>query len=970
MTIAATLRSIFPATAALALVGCVSSYADEPATVATVADASTAETTEAPAAKAKAASLDELLASIDIPYETFTLDNGLQVIVHTDRKSPLIGVTTYYRVGSKSEPRGRTGFAHLFEHLMFGGSENVKNFDIPLEAAGSTGTNGSTSYDRTNYVETVPTGALDLALMMESDRMGYLLGAVNQEKLDNQRMVVQNEKRQGDNNPYGLTRYIMSEGLLPVGHPYRHSVIGSMADLSAASLEDVQSWFRDNYGPNNVVLALTGDIDVATARPKVERWFGQIARGPDVVQRDAGPVTLAEPAYREITDQVPLTRIIQAWTGPGITHPDAVPLQVGMQILGGLSSSRLDNAMVRGEESATSVAAYVQQNEQLSIINAIVNVKDGITREQAQMQLEAEIDRLLSDGPTKDEINRAVTQNAARAIGSQQRVGGFAGKGRILAEGLLYTGDASQYRKELDQMTALTPESIRAAMERWLSRPEYTLVTVPGERTLDGGELGGWGDENLYPAPEPDTGSAAAVARTGPERALPTPEPVGTLAFADVERATLSNGIPVVLARRTAVPQVSLSMVFDAGLVVDPIGKAGVHQTMIDVLTEGTKNRSALDIAIEEETLGASIDAGAGAETSVVSLTSLSANLRPSLDLMADIIRNPAFADEAVDRVREQRLASISQQLANPGGLAARAFAPLVYGAEHPYAYASTNGDAQVVSALTPSDLTAEHAAWIRPDTATIIAVGDVQMEELIAALEASFGDWTPPAASLQGKNIDKATPAPATRLVVVNRPNSPSSFLTLGRLTPIEGNQEGIEAIELANEVMGNGFLSRLNNDLRETRGWTYGIRSSLPVARGPRRLQVSTQVQADRTADSIRVILNQMVAFPAERPVDATEFQRVTDGNIRNLPNRYETNGQVLGALLGNQFIDRDLRYQATLPDIYRSITIHEINEAAAQYLQPDNFVIVVVGDRKTIDPQLKTLDMPIEYVDADDL
>ncbi len=960
MKFAAKLRLILPATVALALAGCVTPSADTPVT----------GFAEAPAATVEAASLDELLASIEIPYETFTLDNGLQVIVHTDRKSPLVGVTTYYRVGSKTEPRGRTGFAHLFEHLMFGGSENVENFDIPLEAAGSTGTNGSTSYDRTNYVETLPTGALDLALMMESDRMGYLLGAVNQEKLDNQRMVVQNEKRQGDNNPYGLTRYVLSEGLFPVGHPYRHSVIGSMADLSAASLDDVQSWFRDNYGPNNVVLALTGDIDAATARPMVERWFGEIARGPDVAVRDAGPVTLAEPVYREITDQVPLTQIIQAWTGPGITHPDAVPLQVGMQILGGLSSSRLDNAMVRGEETATSVSAFSQQSEQLSIVLATVNVKDGVTRETAQSQLEAEIARMLTEGPTQDEINRAVTQNASGLIGGQERVGGFGGKGMILAEGLLYTGDAGYYRQELDQMAALTPEGIRAAMQRWLSRPAYTLVTVPGERTLDGGELGGWGDENLFPAPEPDTGSDAVVARTGPMRALPTPDPVGALTFADVESATLSNGISVVLARRTAVPQVSLSVVFDAGSVVDPIGQAGVHETMIDLLTEGTTSRSALDIAIEEETLGASIGAGSNADTSSVSLTALTANLRPSLDLMADIIRNPAFADETVARVREQRVASISQQLANPAGLAARAFAPLVYGANHPYAYASTNGDADVVAALQPANLAANHAAWIRPDTATITAVGDVTIEELVAALEASFGDWIAPATSVPNKNIDLPTPAPSSRLVVVDRPNSPSSFLTLGRLMPITGYFEGIESIELANEVMGDGFLSRLNNDLRETRGWTYGIRSSLPGARGPRRLQVSTQVQADRTADSIRVILDQMSAFPAQRPVDSTEFQRVTDGSIRNLPNRYETNGQVLGALLGNQLLGRDLRYQASLPDIYRSISAEEINGAAAEYLQPMNFVIVVVGDRETIDPQLETLGMPIEYIDADQL
>ncbi|WP_151972331.1 M16 family metallopeptidase [Erythrobacter sp. EC-HK427] len=964
MRLRTTLRSLLPATAALALIGCATVEAPPVA----VSDPVVAEPAAEP--EVEPASLEAIIADFQVPYETFTLENGLQVVVHTDRKAPIVGVTTYYRVGSKHEPRGRTGFAHLFEHLMFGGSENVENFDIPLEAAGSTSTNGSTWYDRTNYVEVVPTGALDLALMMESDRMGYLLGAVTQEKLDNQRGVVQNEKRQGDNSPYGLDDYVINEELLPVGHPYRHSTIGSMADLSAASLEDVQSWFRDNYGPNNVVLALTGDIDAATARPMVERWFGDIERGPDVVTPEAGPVTLAAPIVREITDQVPLTRVYQAWTGPGMEHPDAVPLQIGMSILGGLNSSRLDNSMVRGEELATSVFAYSQQHEQLSFLQAQVDVASGVSREAAQAALEAEITRMIAEGPTQEEINRAVTQIAAGAIGSQQRVGNFGGKGEMLAEGLLYTGNPGFFIGELQRMAMLTPEDVRAAMERWLTRPSMTLVVSPGERTLDGALLGGWGDEATTPAPEPDAGSAVAVARTGPERALPAPEPVGALTFPNVERATLSNGIEVVLARREAVPQVSLAMIFEAGSVADPIGQAGVHETMVDLLVEGTTSRSALQIAQEQEALGAFLGAGAGAETTTVSLTALTANLRPSLALMADVVRNPAFAEGDVERVKNQRIAGIEQQLANPGGLASRAFLQQVYGPAHPYAFASTAGDADVVAALTPADLAAEHAEWFRPDLATITVVGDVSMAELTSALEGVFGDWEAPANAPSPRNIDAPVPAPATRLVVVNRPNSPSSYLVLGRLTPFRGQPEGFETIELANEVMGGGFLSRLNTDLRETRGWTYGISSFIATAEGPRRYQVQTQVQADRTADSIRVILDQMAAFPATRPVDAVEFQRVTDGNIRNLPNRFETNSQVLGALVSNILLGRDLRYQLSLPDIYRAVDADAINAAAATYLQPDDFVIVVVGDRATIDPQLETLGMDITYIDAEDL
>ncbi|MFB0613495.1 M16 family metallopeptidase [Aurantiacibacter poecillastricola] len=950
--------------ASIALLGCTTTgpSADPDYAVAEVSVAT---------AEAQTASLDDIIAAVDIPYETFTLNNGLTTIVHTDRKSPLVGVTVYYRVGSKSEPRGRTGFAHLFEHIMFTGSENVENFDIPLEAAGSTGTNGSTSYDRTNYVETVPTGALDLALMMEADRMGYLLGALSQERLDNQRAVVQNEKRQGDNQPYGLIDYKLSEGLLPVGHPYRHSVIGSMADLSAASLADVRSWFTENYGPNNVVLALTGDIDAETARPMVERWFGDIPRGPEVEQFEAGPVTLAQPAYETMTDQVPQTLLLRAWTGPDMQHPDAVPLQVGMHILGGLASSRLDNAMVRGEELATSVSAYYQAYEQIGFAQAQVQVRPDASQDEAQALLEAEIARLIDNGPTQDELERATTQIASDLVGSLERIGGFGGKGAILAEGLLYTGDADFYRTDLERMAALTPVDVQAAMERWLTRPAYNLAVVPGERTLDGGEMGGWGDEHLNPAPEADSGSDVEVTRTGPDIPLPRPEPVGELTFPEVERATLSNGIEVVLARRDSVPKVSLALVFDAGSVVDPQGQAGVHATMVDLLTEGTTSRSALDIAVEEESLGASLSVNAGAESTTAFLSALSPNLRPSLELMADVVRNPAFAPDAMERVRSQRLAAVAQELSSPAGLANRAFMPLVYGERHPYAAAATSGNAEVIEALTRADMVAEHAEWIRSATATITAVGDVTMDELVADLEATLGDWQDPATPVPAKDVSQPpASANAPRIVVVDRPNSPSSYLVLGRPARIAGWREGMEALDLANEVIGDGFLSRLNNDLRETKGWTYGIRSSLPDAQGPRIFRIATQVQADRTADSIQVILDQLEAFPATRPVDEVELQRVTDGNVRNLPNRYETNGQVLGALLANQNAGRDDRYQVLLPQLYAAVDADDINAAARDYLQPENITIVVVGDRETVEPQLENLDMDVQYVAADSL
>ncbi len=910
------------------------------------------------------APLADLVKTVDIPFESFTLANGLTTLVHTDRKAPIVGVTVYYRVGSKSEPKGRTGFAHLFEHLMFGGSENVPNFDIPLEGAGSTTTNGSTSYDRTNYVETVPTGALDLALFMESDRMGHLLGAVTQDKLDKQRGVVKNEKRQGDNEPYGLTEYALGDGLFPVGHPYRHSVIGSMADLDAASLIDVRKWFTDNYAPNNVVLALAGDIDAATARPMVEKWFGAIPRGPEVRKVSAQPVTLAAPVRREMMDQVPVTRLMRVWSGPGLGQADAIALDAGMRVLGGLASSRLDNALVRGEQLAVSVTAYSMQLEQLSMLQATMDVKPGVDPAVAEKRFDALIAQYIAEGPTEDEVRRAATTAVSSQLGSLEQVGGFSGKGAQLAEGLLYAGDPAQFKKDLAGTAALIPAEVRAALQRWLTRPAFSLTISPGSRTEKGEVMGGWGDEATSPKIAPDAKQRAPRLATGPKRTAPPVAPVGVMSFPAVERFTLSNGIPVALARRTAVPTVLVSLNFDAGFAADAQDTPGTQSLMLGLLDEGTASRDAIAIAEEQERLGARVSAGAGLDSSAIMLSALVPNLAPSLALMADLTRNPAFKAEDVARVRDQQLAEIAQITASPRGLATRSLGPLLFGAGHPYGLPGDGlGETAAVAALTPEALRAAHTKWLRPDLARITVAGDITMAELRPLLEAAFGGWQPPAMPRPLKSLSAAIPAARPRIVLIDRPNSPQSVIVAGRVLGLTGRDLGLEAIDLANEVLGDGFLSRLNMDLREDKGWSYGVRTGVSSPLGPRTLTLLAPVQSDRTGDSIKLLLANMKALGGTRPVDQQELARVTDGNIRGLPNRFETSAQVLGAIIANDRLSRPDDYYATLPSRYRAIDAAALNAAARQWLQPEGLTFVVVGDRKLVEPQLKGLGLAVE-------
>lgn len=919
-----------------------------------------------PPPPAQPAPLSDLVKAVDIPYEKFALANGLTVLVHTDRKAPIVGVTTYYRAGSKHEPKGRTGFAHLFEHLMFGGSENVPNFDIPLEGAGSTATNGSTWYDRTNYVETVPTGALDLALFMESDRMGHLLGAVSQDKLDKQRSVVQNEKRQGDNDSYGLAEYAIGDGLFPVGHPYRHSTIGSMADLDAASLTDVRSWFSGNYAPNNVVMVLSGDIDAATARPMVEKWFGAIPRGPEVRKVEAGPVTLAAPAWREMTDQVPLTRIYRVWSGPGTNDPDAPALDVGFKVLGGLASSRLDNALVRGKELAVSVSAFVIQFEQTSFLQVQMDIKPGVERTVAEAALDAEIAKLLGGGPSQDELRRAATSAVSSQIFGLEQVGGFGGKGVQLAEGELYSGNPLQVKADLARIAALTPADVQSALQRWLGRPVYALAVTPGKRAEKGEGMGGWGDEATSPAPKPDAKKPAPKLATGSKRAFPAVAPVGDLSFPKAERATLSNGVPVVLARRGAVPTVLVQLSFNAGFAADAQDAPGTQSLLLSVLNEGTESRNATQIAEDQERLGAQIGTGAGLDSSSVSLAALAPNLAPSLDLLADVVRRPAFRDEDVARARDQQLAEIGQANASPRALASRTISPILFGPAHPYGQLGDGlGDISSVGALTPAALRSAQAKWLQPDNMTITVVGDISMEVLLPMLERSFGTWQAPASPRGVKSLTSAVPAPRPRIVLIDRPGSPQSVIVAGRVLPFTGRDQGMEPLDLANEVLGNSFLSRLNLDLREDKGWSYGVRSVVRSPQGPRSLIIVAPVQSDKTGASITAIRSTMADFPAKRPVDPEEYNRTTDGNIRGLPNNYETNGQVLGALVSNQQLGRPDDYQAAMPSRYRAIDAKAMDAAAKAHLQSDGLVYIVVGDRKLVEPQLKGLGLPIEVV-----
>ncbi len=911
----------------------------------------------APAGPTPTASVADVIAGVDLPFEEFRLANGLRVIVHSDRSAPVVSVALWFNVGSKDEPVGQTGFAHLFEHLLFSGTQNVANPTEVLRELGATDRNGSTWFDRTNYYQTVPTAALDRTLFLESERIGGLLPVLTQERLDNQRAVVQNEKRQGDNQPFGLVFYNVLEALFPEGHPYRHEAIGSMADLDAASLETVRSWFRNSYGPNNAVLVLAGDVDLTTARPLVERHFAAIPRGPDNVPAAADVPTLAAPVSEVMQDRVANVRLYRYWAVPGMTDEASTPLAVAGSVLGGLASSRLDNALVRGEQTAVAVNAGLQAYQRIGIFQVQVDVRPGADADAVSRRLDQLIAEFVAQGPTDDEVRRAAMRYASGQLGRLDQTIGVQG---VLAEGALYHDDPDHLEQELADWAATTPAEVRSVARRWLTRPAYSLRVNPGPRP-DYQEAAATRTAAAAPAVAAVPAAAQPAASMRP---LPPLSEVGALDFPTVERATLSNGVEVVYARNEDVPLTQLAVEFDAGVAADPAERQGTQRLMLDLLDEGTTSLDSRQLAEAQERLGNRISSSANMDRTAVELTAPSANLAPSLTLLNDVIRNPAFAPAEIERLRRSQLASLAQERTQPGALASRAVAEALYGPAHPYGRPQSGlGSPESVAAITREDLTTFHQTWIRPDNARVFVVSDRPLAEITPLLEQGLGTWRAPTAPRGAKPTSAAVPSPTPRIVLIDRPQSPQSLIVGGQVLPISGARDDVLVLNAANEVLANNFLSRINTDLRETRGWSYGVRGAPSLVAGPVSYLVNAPVQANRTGESIAALLDNYRAFNADRGVTPAERERTANGSARQLAGQFQTGGAVLNALRTNALYGRPDDYWERAAARYPALTAAEMDAAVRAAIDPARFVWVVVGDAATVRPQLERLGLPVE-------
>lgn len=913
--------------------------------------------------------------SIDISFDEFTLPNGLRVVVHTDRKAPIVAVSVWYHVGSKEEQEGRTGLAHLFEHLMFQSSEHrAGEYTAQLATVGATEMDGTTNFDRTNFFQNVPTTAFDTALWMESERMGYLLGGVEQAALDQQRGVVQNEKRQLENQPYGLFYQLLFAHSFPPGHPYHRHPIGAMADLDAATLDDVKRWLRSWYGPNNAVLVLAGDIDVASAKEKVTRFFGEIPPSAAVRKQRVQLAARTKARRVAVRDRVPRARVTLAWNIPQGGAAAAARLQLVARLLGGSRSSRLAKRLVFVEALADSVTAETYGYELAGLFVITADVKEGVEPAKVEAAIREELSRLLASGPTRAEVARARAALTAELAHYVEKVGGLGGKADMLGNCAAVVGRTDCFRAALAQRAAATPGELRAAARAWLRRGDLTLVITPGERAPVQERASRVAPPRAVAVPA--RGLRALPGGVDRSNGAPLPASFPALRYPALHRTRLRNGLKVVVAERPEAPLLQLQLTFSgAGFAADPAGQEGSAAFAMQMLGEGAGGDAALASGERLEALGAELVPEVAADASSLQLSALADKRDEALALLADAALRPQMGEPAIERVRAQLLAEVQRQKSSPAALAGRLAPALLLGAAHPYGKVPGGSEASL-RALGRAELLAWRERWLRPEHATLIVVGSTTLATLLPELEARFGGWQASGAGSPG-GAAAVRPAPAStaarpRVFLIDRPGSLQASIHVTQVLPPEPDArvQAVAARDLASAILGGDFASRINRNLRQDKGWTYRASAWLSRGLGPRTWSLSTAVQIDKAADAMQEIEREIRELATGKaPITAQEMKRIRPTEVLALPGSFETAAAVADSIADLELYGRPDDYEAVRAAAIQGLTEAQVQAAARRAFQPGALVWIVIGDLQQLEAGVRALGLgAVAVLDAD--
>jgi zinc protease len=895
----------------------------------------------------------------EVKFEKYTLPNGLTVITHEDHRLPLVAVDLWYHVGPLNERAGRTGFAHLFEHMMFEGSEHVgeKAHIKFVQGAGATDVNGTTSFDRTNYFETLPANQLELGLWLESDRMGFLMEGLDRTKLANQRDVVRNERRQGEGRPYELADEKIYQLLFPKEHPYYADVIGSHADIEAARIADIRDFHQQFYTPNNASIAIAGDFNPAQLKALLTKYFGPIPQGPAVA-----PVTTPTPAITEqrratVTDTVRLPQVDIAFLTPAIFTPGSDDASVAIFALAGGKASRLDQAMTIKTQMAQRVTCYNQSLKLTGITQCTLTARPGVKPEDLEAAFWTELAKLQADGPTQEEVDSAKALDLTRKIAGLQRLGGFGGVADTLNEYNQYTNDPGYLPKDIAAEQAVTIASAKAAANKYYRKESSVVVyCVPGKKVTDDVPRSPDNTDadvkivNPYSADfEASQAWRKTVPAAGPALAFHLPVP---------KTFALKNGLKVYYVEDKNLPIASVQLTSRAGSENASPAKAGLASLTATNMAEATTTRDLTQLADDQERIGTRIQVGATMDSADASLSVTSNNLDAGFDLLADVVQHPAFKADDFDRLRKQRLVAIGQQADSPQAIAIRVGPMLLYG-DQPYG-APPAGTDETVSSITRDDVALFYAKHFGPADSALMLTGDVSELEAHRLAEKYFGSWTGTAGS---RATIPAPPAPPTRkIVIIDKPGAPQTALfAFGMGLPI--TTPDLQALQIMNYTLGGGFASRINMNLREEHGYTYGAQSQYSFYREGGTFIAGGLVRTDITGPAAKELLYEISRFAANPPT-GDELKQAKDARIQSLPSLFETTQATAGAISSIFVYNRPLDYYSTVADKYRAVTANDVSRVARDDVHPDNLIIVAVGDRAKIEAGLKETNLgPIE-------
>ncbi|MBD3257974.1 insulinase family protein [candidate division GN15 bacterium] len=875
----------------------------------------------------------------ELKIEKYELPNGLDVILHEDHTIPVVSVNVWYHVGSKNETPGRTGFAHLFEHLMFEGSEHHnKKFTESINKYGGT-RNGSTNADRTNYWEKMPSNYLEKTLWLEADRMANLLPAIDQERLDLQRSVVKNEKRQNaDDQPYGMVNEFTRRTIYPPSHPYSWTTIGLMEDLDAASLEDVKNFNRKYYRPNNASLCIAGDFDPAEAKAWVEKYFGIIPPGPPVERLDKWVPRLEKEIRAVMTDEVNLPRLYMVWHTPPYYHPGDAEFDLFASVLSAGKSSRLYKELVYEKQIAQDVTAYQASREIGSTFHIIATAKPGHTLEELESQVIRILDDVLTNAITEEELARVKVNWEAGFVRALENIGGFGGRADALNSYNTFLGDPNMFAWDQQRYTKPTTKSVLGYARSYLTDDSRFVLYVHPQGQLAAVDAG------TDMAVEP--GSQAERAFTAPE----------------VQKTTLSNGMELLVIENRKLPLVQVNLVIKSGWAADPTDRPGASSLTADLLNEGTKSRSALEISEASQRLGINLGIASGFDNTDINLNALKDQLDPALALVSDIVLHPTFPEDELTRLKQNYLGQIQQQKAQPFTVAFKAFLRDLYGDSHPYAQPYTGtGTEESIAAITRQDIVDYYKANYRPNNTVAVVVGDISLEIARDKLEQAFREWQP--GEVTSHQVALVEPSSKPRVCIIDQPGTSQSTIVLGNLTTPR-NAPSYHQSQLVTQVLGGGPSGRLYRNLREDKGYTYGSYCFTTSRVGQGAFVAYAQVQTDVTKDALAEFVREIRGIRGDIPMTDEELNDHRNTLVKGFPQNFETIGGVAGQLADNVTYSLPLDTWQTYVDRLNSVSVDDALSAAEKYIKPDELLIVVVGDREKIEPGIRELGLGEVY------